>query len=99
MGQTPMMLHLQPFSHDDACLFLSNEFPAIDAASIVDHLTSRGLDGIYQNPLTLGLLGKVAQETGVLPERRAELLERACHVMLTRGKLSSSRRLTRSQER
>ena len=81
-GSTPMMLHLQPFSHDDACLFLSNEFPAIDAASIVDHLTSRGLDGIYQNPLTLGLLGKVAQETGVLPERRAELLERACHVML-----------------
>ena len=81
-GSAPALLHLQPFSHDDARLFLSNEFPAIDAASIVDHLASRGLDGIYQNPLTLGLLGEVAQKTGVLPERRAELLERACSVML-----------------
>ena len=82
-GSAPVLLHLQTFSHDDARLFLSSEFPTIDAASIVDHLASRGLDGIYQNPLTLGFLGEVAHETGVLPERRAELLERACSVMLT----------------
>ena len=88
-GSAPVLLHLQPFSHDDARLFLSNEFPAIDAASIVDHLASRGLDGIYQNPLTLGLLGEVALKTGVLPERRAELLERACSVMLPGEKPSS----------
>ena len=81
-GSAPVLLHLQPFSHDDARLFLSNEFPEIDAASIVEHLASRGLDGIYQNPLTLGLLGEVAKRTGVLPERRAELLERACSLML-----------------
>ena len=81
-GSAPVLLHLQPFSHDDACLFLSNEFPAIDAAGIVDHLASRGLDGIYQNPLTLRLLGEVAHQTGALPERRAELLARACSVML-----------------
>ena len=81
-GSAPVLLHLQPFSRDDARLFLSNEFPAIDAASIVDHLASRGLDGIYQNPLTLRLLGEVAHQTGTLPERRAELLERACSVML-----------------
>ena len=81
-GSAPVLLHLQPFSRDDARLFLANEFPTIDAASIVDHLASRGLDGIYQNPLSLGLLGEVAHQTGVLPERRAELLERACSVML-----------------
>ena len=82
-GSAPVLLHLQPFSHDDARLFLSNEFPAIDAAGIVYHLASRGLDDICQNPLTLRLLGEVAHQTGPLPERRAELLERACRVMLT----------------
>ena len=81
-GSAPVLLHLQPFSSDDAHHFLSNKFPAIDAAGIVNHLASRGLDGIYQNPLTLGLLGEVAHQTGALPERRAELLERAYSVML-----------------
>ena len=82
-ASAPVLLHLQPFSRDDARLFLSNEFPAIDAAGIVDHLASRGLDGIYQNPLTLRLLGEVAHQTGALPESRVELLERACRVMRT----------------
>ena len=81
-GSAPVLLHLQPFSRDDARLFLSNEFPAIDVAGIVEHLASRGLDAIYQNPLTLGLLGEVAHQAGALPERRAALLERACSVML-----------------
>ena len=81
-GSAPVLLHLQPFSRDDARLFLSNEFSAIEAANIVDYLASRGLDGIYRNPLTLGLLGEVALKTGVRPERRAELLEHACSVML-----------------
>ena len=78
----PRLLHLQPFARNDARGFLLDRFPSLDAATVLDHLASRGLDGFYQNPLTLGLLGEVAQETGVLPEHRAALLERACSVML-----------------
>ena len=79
---TPLLLHLQPFSRDDARAFLLDRFPGLDAIEILDQLAGRGLDGFYQNPLTLRLLGEVVQETGMLPERRAELLERACAVML-----------------
>ncbi len=78
----PVLLHLQPFERDDAHVFLSDEFPTIDATLVLDHLASRGLEDIYKNPLTLRLLGEVAQEAGALPNSRAELLDRACRVML-----------------
>ncbi len=81
-GAAPVLLHLQPFSSDDARIFLSNEFPGINAADILNHLESRSLGDFYRNPLTLRLLGEVAARTGQLPERRAELLDRACTVML-----------------
>ena len=81
-GEAPLLLHLRPFSRDDALAFLADRFPALDAGGIVDYLASRGLESFYQNPLTLRLLGEVAQETGPLPERRAELLDRACGLML-----------------
>ena len=79
----PVLLHLQPFNFQDAQAFLLNAFPGVDPAPVLDHLLSRGLDGLYENPLTLRLLGEVAQEQGPLPDSRAELLERSCHVMLS----------------
>lgn len=82
-GAAPVLLHLQPFDWDDAQAFLTNEFPALDAGEILEHLASRGLDRIYENPLTLKLLGEVALQQGPLPDSRAQLLERACAVMLT----------------
>ena len=82
-GVAPVLLHLQPFSSDDARIFLSNEFPGINAADVLDHLESRSLGDLFRNPLTLRLLGEVAARTGQLPERRAELLDRACTVMLS----------------
>lgn len=80
--EAPVLLHLQPFEHNDAHEFLSDEFPAIDATLVLDHLANRGLEDIYKNPLTLRLLGEVAQELGALPNSRAELLKSACRVML-----------------
>ena len=81
-GDTPLLLHFQPFSREDALRFLSDEFPTVDAADTLHQLADRGLDSFYQNPLTLRLLGEVVARTGLLPERRAELLEHACGVML-----------------
>ncbi len=82
-GTEPVRLHLQPFDHGDAHKFLARHFPELDATDVLDRLATRGLDGIYKNPLTLKLLGEVAQSGPDLPETRAELLDRACRVMLS----------------
>ncbi len=81
-GAAPVLLHLQPFVHADAHEFLSYEFPNLDPDSLLDHLAMRGLEGMYENPLTLRLMGAVAQREGPLPETRAQLLDRASLVML-----------------
>ena len=78
----PVLLHLQPFRKDDARAFLSNEFQGIDTERVLDHLANHGIEDIYRNPLTLRLLGEVAQQEGQLPETRAGLFDRACRVML-----------------
>ena len=81
-GVAPVVLHLQPFTRDDALTFLSEEFPEIDAESVLIHLASRGIEDIHKNPLTLRMLGEIAQDKGQLPETRAQLFDRACRVML-----------------
>jgi hypothetical protein len=81
-SRRPKVLHLLPFDRDDAVTFLQAAYPAIEAAATLDHLSDRGLEEIYRNPLTLRLLGEVAQVHGALPNTRAELFDRACRVML-----------------
>ena len=81
-GAAPVLLHLQPFAREDAIVFLSREFPEVDAETVLDHLADRGIEALYGNPLTLRLLGEVAQADGQLPETRAQLFDRACRVML-----------------
>ena len=78
----PVLLHLRPFTEDDARAFLSEEFPAIDSAEVLAHLARCGIESLYENPLTLRMLGEVAQDDGPLPETRAQLFDRACRVML-----------------
>lgn len=81
-GAAPVLLHLRPFTEDDARTFLSEEFPAIDSAEVLEHLARCGIESLYENPLTLRMLGEVAQDDGPLPETRAHLFGRACRVML-----------------
>ena len=81
-GAEPALLHLLPFDDADAHEFLSKEFPDLDASDLLNRLAGTGLEGIYKNPLTLKLLGEVAQSEEDLPETRAQLLESACRVML-----------------
>ena len=77
-----VVLHLQPFDYDDAREFLSHEFPDVEGGRILEHLAERGIEDLCRNPLTLRMLGEVAQEKLVLPDSRAELFDRACRVML-----------------
>jgi hypothetical protein len=75
-------LHLEPFTREDAVEFLSTRFPKVDAEKLLNHLADRGLEDIYRNPLTLRLIGEVAEAGGELPSAKAEILDRACRVML-----------------
>ncbi len=81
-GAAPVLLHLQPFTRDDARAFLSQKFPEVDADGLLAHLADCGIETLYGNPLTLRLLGEVAQAEGPLPETRAGLFDQACRVML-----------------
>ena len=81
-GVAPVLLHLQPFTREDARNFLSQEFPEIDVEYPLNHLADRGIETLYGNPLTLRLFGEVVQADGELPETRAQLFSRACRVML-----------------
>ncbi|TIL73167.1 MAG: hypothetical protein E5Y70_17530 [Mesorhizobium sp.] len=81
-SQPATLLHLQPFDRDDAERFLRANFPDLDPIELLDHLAERGLDDIYKNPLTLRLIGEVGSGSEPLPSSRAQLLERACTVML-----------------
>ena len=81
-GDEPMLLHLQPFDQDDARAFLSREFPAIHPATVLEHLDRCGIEALCRNPLTLRMLGEVANTEDALPETRTHLFDRACRVML-----------------
>jgi len=81
-GSAPVLLHLQPFTRDDARAFLSQKFPEVDADGLLVHLADHGIETLYGNPLTLRLLGEVARAAGPLPETRAGLFDQACRVML-----------------
>ena len=82
-GAAPVVLHLQPFTRDNARYFLSGTFQAIDADGLLRGLEQRGMEGLYGNPLTLRMLGEVALADGALPETRVDLFDRACRVMLS----------------
>ena len=81
-GAAPVLLHLQPFTREDARAFIFQEFPEIDGDGLLLHLEDRGIEALFGNPLTLRLLGEVARGEGPLPDTRAQLFDRACRVML-----------------
>lgn len=81
-GRPAILLHLLAFNRDDATLFFRRNFPSVDAESVLTHLADRGLEEIYKNPLTLRLIGEVAASDEALPNSRAQLLERACQLLV-----------------
>ena len=82
-GAAPVVLHLQPFTRENARNFLSGTFRTIDADGLLHELERRGMEGLYGSPLTLRMFGEVAAAAnGALPETRVDLFDRACRVML-----------------
>ncbi|GLV27391.1 hypothetical protein TomTYG45_38150 [Sphingobium sp. TomTYG45] len=77
-GADPRLATLEPFRRSGARDFLAIRYPAVDANHVLEHLEAHNLADLYRNPLTLGLMGRVAESDTQLPATRAALFERVC---------------------
>ena len=81
-GTAPTILHLLPFSYDNAKQFLAEYIEEIRAEEVLDELSKRNLDGFYGNPLTLRLIAELVVGRQRLPETRAGLFDQACRLLV-----------------
>ena len=77
-GRNPSIFRLEPLSRAEARLFLTQRHAAADADHVLSHLDDSSLADLYGNPLTLELMGRVAERDTHLPSTRAGLFERVC---------------------
>lgn len=77
-GAEPKILTLEPLDRTEARAYLVAKHPSVDAAHVLDHLAAHSLEELHHNPLTLGLMGRVAESDAQLPASRAALFERVC---------------------
>lgn len=79
--QSPVQIAtMEAFDRVEAAEFLTARNPTVDAELVLSHLDAHDIADFYANPLTLGLMGKVAQTDRNLPATRAALFERVCEL-------------------
>src|SRR5882757_327808 len=59
-GADPKILTLEPFDGAEARAYLLGRYPSVNADHVLGHLAAHSLEDLYRNPLTLGLMGRVA---------------------------------------
>ena len=91
-------LYLAPLGVDEERAFLENEFPGLEVRAFLQKLESPALRNASGNPLSMRLLGEIAQAGGELPENRTEIFTRACRAMLGRDGREQVVRLVRRDE-
>ncbi|MDP9412507.1 MAG: ATP-binding protein [Pseudomonadota bacterium] len=77
-GADPKLFSLEPLHCDEAAEFLASRHPGADVTHVLSHLDAHGLSDLYRNPLTLGLMGRVAETDTALPASRGALFQRVC---------------------
>lgn len=80
-GADPTIFALEPLNRLEAAAFLQQGHPEVDGAHVLDHLDTHGIADLYRNPLTLDLMGQVAEVDAQLPATRAGLFDRVCHLI------------------
>lgn len=80
-GVEPVTLHLQPFTYENARVFLTTRDEKIDANYVLDELDKHDLSEFYVNPLTLTLVAEIVAAGQGLPKGRVELLDRASELL------------------
>ena len=91
-------LYLAPFGGDQARAFLENEFPGLQVNALLEKLEWPALNNAAGNPLSLRLIGEIAQAGGELPGNRTELFARACRAMLGQDASQRIVRIARGDE-
>lgn len=77
----PTVLILEALSREEAQSFLSHHYQKIDAPHVLGHLDANGIADLYSNPLTLGLIGRVAESNAELPQTRGALFDSVCSLI------------------
>lgn len=77
----PLVFSLEPLMRPEAYIFLARQNAKTDPERVLTHLDNYGLSELYNNPLTLGLMGRVAEHDERLPSTRAALFDRVCKLV------------------
>jgi hypothetical protein len=77
-GADPSIFSLEALTRKEAHAFLVQRYAKADSEHVLGHLDAHGISDLYTNPLTLGLMGHVAEIDAQLPATRAALFERVC---------------------
>ncbi|TBW40195.1 hypothetical protein E0E54_01085 [Azotobacter chroococcum] len=80
-GVEPVVFTIEPFSREEAHTFLAQRHFLTDPERVLMHLDSNGISELYRNPLTLEMMGKVAEHDAALPATRGALFERVCTLL------------------
>ncbi|KQN07563.1 hypothetical protein ASE85_18320 [Sphingobium sp. Leaf26] len=80
-GLEPNLVTIEPLDRDEASAFLATYHPTVDAQSILGHLDAHRISDLYRNPLTLDLMGRVADSDIALPSSRGVLFDRVCKLI------------------
>ena len=89
-GFAPLVCSLQPFSRAEAQSLLAQLCPEQDASALVSQLEEKGLATFYESPLTLQLVARVVQASGILPGSRADLYQAAAGLLWVEHDLGRS---------
>ncbi len=79
-GDGPLVVSINEFTRDEARSFWMTRGFRSDADRALERMDEQSLSNLYKNPLTLTLLGEVADSGRSLPTTRAELFERVCEL-------------------
>ena len=74
----PAIFTLEALTRSEAILFLKQRHATVEAEHVISHLEAHNVADLYGNPLTLNLMGEVAEHDAKLPATRAALFEKVC---------------------
>jgi hypothetical protein len=80
-GAEPLVVSIEEFTREEASAFWSSRGFTSSVDAVLDGLDEQGLSDLYRNPLTLSLLGRVADSGKPLPATRAELFGHVCELI------------------
>lgn len=80
-GVEPLVVSIEEFTREEASAFWSSRGFTSSVDPVLDGLDEQGLSDLYRNPLTLSLLGRVADSGKSLPATRAELFGHVCELI------------------